>query len=359
MRVRTDEVPEPGRGTGRTSTQEARDRRLMRSPSTWTQQLSTVETVVLLAGIALLAGLAVSTTFPGGRQRLGLTSDASAALLTAAAVYSLGHLVRGLRLAILLKDPVVGVRRVMAAHLLTSGLSLLLPFRLGDLIRMRVTGVLVGSTTRGVVAIVLERLLDVGVVLGISIVAAATVSGTVYLLTPLLVLTGLFVVATIAAVTVVPDYLQALSLYLVRRPTVPGGTRLVASMERVMIVLKEAPRLMQRRTPTLVVLTALIWLAEFVALRLAMPVLADNVIRLTGVLASFLSSLSSGAVALLPGSLDRALTRPPLLSSLDNSQVETYRTVLVVPLLWASAVAGVLIRPVLTGSRRLRRRPGW
>lgn len=342
------------------STQQARDRELMRPRSMWTGQLTTVEVVVLVTGVVLLAGLALSTLLPYGRQRLGLTGHVSAALLTAAAVYALGHLVRGLRLAILLNDPLAGVRRVMAAHLLTSGLSLLLPFRLGDLVRMRVTGVLVGSTTRGVVAIVLERLLDVGVVLGISIVAAATVSGTAYLLTPLLVLTGLFVVATIAAVTVVPDYLQAMSLYLVRRPSVPGGARLVASMERVMIVLEEAPRLMQRRTPTLVVLTALVWLAEFVALRLAVPVLADNVIRLTGVLASFLSSLSSGAVALLPGSLDRALTRPPLLNTLDSAQVKTYRAVLVVPLLWASAVAGALVRPLLTGSRRrVVGRAGW
>ncbi len=64
----------------------------------------------------------------------------------------------------------------------TPGVSLLLPFRLADLFRTRLTGVLVGSTTRGVVAIVLERSLDLGVVLGI--VAAATAPGAVHLSWP-------------------------------------------------------------------------------------------------------------------------------------------------------------------------------
>lgn len=349
-----------GEVAGRLSGQHARDSALMRRRSTWSQQLSPVETAVLLAGVVVLAVLATSTASPGVRHRLGITDQASVALVAAAAVYAFGHLVRGLRLAVLLNDPVVGVRRIMAAHLLTSGLGLLLPFRLGDLVRMRVTGVLVGSTTRGVVAIVLERSLDLGVVLGITVVAAATAPGTVHLLTPLLVVTGLFLGVSVAAVTVVPDYLQAMSLYLVRRPAAPGGARLVAVMEQVMVVLAEAPRLMRRRTPTLVVLTGLVWMAELLALRLAVPVLADDVVRLTGVLAAFLSSLSSGTVALLPGSLQRALTKPPLLGALDPDQVSTYRAVLVVPLLWASAVAGVLLQPVLAGNRRrLRRRPVW
>ncbi len=351
--------PGPNPGTPM-RTQRARDMALVRRRSTWSQQLSKVEAAALLAGIVVLAGLAAGTLVPIVRQRLGLTGRASAALLGAAAIYSLGHLLRGLRLAVLLNDPVVGVRRVLTAHLFTSGLSLLLPFKLGDLIRMRVMGVLVGSATRGVVAIVLERSLDVGVVLGIAIVAAATATGTAQLLTPLLVVSSAFVVATIAAVTVVPDYLKAMSLYLVRRPAVPGGVRLVAGLERVMIVLDEAPRLLRRRTPTLVLLTGLVWSAELVALRLAVPVLADNLIRLAGVLASFLSSLSSGSIALLPGSLERALTGVPLLQVLHSSQLRVYRTVLVVPLLWASASAGVLARTALVGSRRPgRRRRAW
>lgn len=342
------------------STQRLRDCALVRRRSTLSQELSTVEAAVLIVGVGVLAGLATATLLPSGRQWLGLTGRASAALLAASLVYSLGHMVRGLRLAVLLNDPVVGLRRILMVHMLTSGVGLLLPFKLGDLVRMRITGVLVGSATRGVVAVVLERSLDVGVVLTISVVATASSNGAIHLLTPLLIVSAVFVVATIAAVTVVPDYLSSLSLYLVRRPAVPGGVRLIAGLERILVVLDEAPRLLRRRTPTLVVLTGLVWLAELVALGLAVPVLAHDLVRLSSALASFLSSLSSGSVALLPGSLERALATPPLLEQLSDIQLQAYRTVLVVPLLWASACAGVLVRRVIL--RRGwpgRRKPAW
>lgn len=336
-------------------TQQQRDAAILGRPSAWSQRLSRAETAVLFVGILTLAGLALSTLVPAGRRGLGLGSRASVTLVAAAAVYAVGHLLRGLRLAVLLNDPVVGVRRIFAAHILTSGLSLLLPFRLGDLVRMRVTGALVGSTARGVVAIVLERCLDVGVILGISVVAASA-GGSSRLFTPLLVVSGVFVVATVAAVTVVPKYLDAISLYLVRRPAAPGGARLVAGMERVMRILDEAPRLIRRRTPTLVALTAMVWLAELVALRLAVPVLADSLVRLTGALASFLSSLSSGSVALLPDALTEALSRAPQLGSVQAADLRAYRLVLVVPLLWASVAAGGAIRSALVGAGRPARR---
>lgn len=338
--------------------QRARDMDFIADRPTWPRQLSRIEAGMLTLAIAILAALAASTLLGAGRHRLGLTGRPSATLLAAALAYCLGHVVRGLRLAVLLNDPAVGVRRILATHVLTSGISLLLPFKLGDLVRMRLTGVLVGSTTRGVVAIVLERSLDVGVVLTISIVAAVTGEGAVPLLTPLLVVSGAFVLATVAAVTIVPDYLRAMSLYLVRRPATPGGARLITGLDRVMVVLDEAPRLLRRRTPTLVLLTGLVWSAELVALGLALPVLAQNVGRLSVALATFLSSLSSGSVALLPGSLEGALARVPLLAQLGNDQLQAYRSVLVVPLLWASAAAGVWAGPRLVTHHR-RKQSAW
>lgn len=326
----------------------------------WSGQLSGIERAGLLVGVTVLAALATGTLVPAGRDLLGLTTEPDGLLLAAAAVYALGHLLRGLRLVVLLNDPLVGARRILAAHVLTSGLGLLLPFKLGDLVRMRVTGVLVGSTVRGVVATVLERCLDVGVILAITIVAATTADELVGLLTPLLVLSGVFVLATVAAVTVVPGYLRALSLYLVRRPRQPPGVRLLSVLARTIDVLDEAPRLLLRRTPTLVALTGLVWCAELAALRLAVPVLGDDLVRLSGALASFLASLSSGAVALLPSTLREGLATAPLLDVLGQLQLERYRSVLVIPLLWASVGAGLALRAgLLSPVTRLRRHTAW
>lgn len=341
-------------------TQYDRDRATLDRRPSRARQLAGVERLALVAGIVVLGALAVATLVPAARARLQLTTTPVGPLVAAAAVYALGHLLRGLRLAVLLNDPVVGARRILAVHLLTAGLSLLLPFKLGDLVRMRITGVLVASTARGVVATVLERSLDVGVVLAIAVVATATSDEVVGLVTPLLVLSGAFVVATVAAVTVVPDYLRALSLYLVRRPAAPGGLRLLAGVERVMVVLDEVPRLLRRRTPTLVVLTGLVWSAELGALALALPALGGDLVRLSGALATFLSSLSSGAIALFPGGSEQALGTWPPGDMLEGLAFEQYRTVLLVPLLWASVAAGVALRTrLLTPLRRARRRPTW
>lgn len=342
------------------STQLARDLATVRRRSSWSRRLSRVESTALAAGVALLALLAVVTLLPAGRGVLRLDADVTVPLVAAAAVYVLGHLLRALRLAVLVKEPVVGTRGILSAHVLTSGLGLLLPFKLGDLVRMRVLGVLMGSTTRGAVAVILERSLDVGVIIAISLVAAATTAGSTPLVTPLLVVSVVFVLATVAAVTVVPDYLRAVSLHLVRRSDTPRHVRLVVALERVMVVLDEAPKLLRRRTATLVVLTGLVWLAELAALALAVPVLAADLARLSTALASFLSSLSSGAVALIPGALERALGHGQVLAGVDEVRLEGYRVVLVVPLIWGSALAGFLVRDVLLGRRAtVRRQPAW
>lgn len=264
-------------------------------------------------------------------------------MLAPTAVYAFGHLLRGLRLAVLLHDPVVGARRVLAVHLFTAGIGLLMPYRLGDVVRVRATGVLVGSTSRALVAVVLERLLDVGVVLGLSLFAAATAGGSMTRFAPLLVLSGVFVLLTAAAVTVLPAYLRALSLYVVRRPDAPGGEGLLGALERLLHVLDEAPHLLRRRTPMLVLLTALVWVAELTALGLAVPALGQDPVRLSRGLVSFLSSLSSDSVALLP----------------QPSQSPLYRAVLLVPLLLASSVSGVVLVRRLLPRLAWRGMPSW
>lgn len=319
------------------------DRATVQTGPVWRQRARQVEVLVLVAGVAVLVVLAVGSVTPTGRDRLQLAASWSVGLLAAALVYALGHLLRALRLAVLVHDPVVGARQILAVHLFSAGTGLLLPFRLGDVVRIRATAVLVGSTTRGVVAVVVERLLDVAVVLGLTLVAAGAAGGSLRALAPLLALSTVFVLLAAAALTVMPAYLRALSLYIVRRPDAPGGERLLTVLERALLVVDQAPQLVRRRTSTLVLLTALVWIAELSALGLAVPALGQDPVRLSQGLLSFLSSLSSGSIALLP----------------EPGQSPLYRAVLLVPLLWASAVCGVLIARRLLPRLARERRPSW
>lgn len=292
-----------------------------------TKRWHRVEMLVALAGVAGLAMLAIATLTPQGRERLDVLPSWSLPVLAAAAVYAVGHLLRGLRLVVLLHDSRVGARRILSVHLFTAGLALLLPFRLGDLPRIRATGVLVGNMSRGLVAVVLERLLDVAVVLSLGLVATVTAGGSMTAFAPVLIFSTIFVVSAVAALTLLPAYLRALSLYIVRRPQAPGGERLLEVLDRMLHIVDQAPHLLRRRTSTLVLLTTLIWMAELSALGIAVPALGGDPVQLARGLLSFLSSLSSGSVALAS----------------QPGQSPPYRTVLLVPLLWASAVSGMLL----------------
>ena len=104
------------------STQVERDRATVARRPFWHHQLSGWERVALLIGSGTLGALCLITLFPVGRKMLALSAQPTGALIGAMAVYALGHLVRGLRLSVLVSDPAVGATRILCAHVLTSGL---------------------------------------------------------------------------------------------------------------------------------------------------------------------------------------------------------------------------------------------
>ena len=319
------------------------DREVLRRPSTSRfAALTTPELVVLrvvVVAFVVLAVLAVARP-----STLGLRAPSASdvpVLLAAFVVYALNHALRALRLAVLVHGPLMRLRSVLRLHLLSAAAALLTPFRLGDLVRARLVGVFVASPSRGLVVVWLERALDVAVVIALLLVSRVGSGGAVELWSPLLLLSAGFVVVTVALVTVVPENLHAVSLHLVRRRG-PGGLRLLAAIERTLLVLAEAPHVLRRKTLTLVLLTVLIWSAELLTLALVVPALAESPQLLATGLLTLLSELASGAVAVLPGSGGELAADP------DTAGAGVlYRFVVVFSLLAAGAVAGA----VLLGAR--------
>jgi hypothetical protein len=84
-------------------------------------------------------------------------------------------------------------------------------------------------------------------------------------------------------------------------------------------------------------------MAELSALGIAVPALGGDPVQIARGLLSFLSSLSSGSVALAS----------------QPGQSPPYRTVLLVPLLWASAVSGVLLARQMLPSLIRPGRSSW
>lgn len=303
----------------------------------WTAALTTVELIVLRIMVVLLAVLVLLALFRPSALglRLGPVTERPLALAAAALAYGVNHALRALRLAVLVHDPLMSLRSVLRVHLLSAAAGLLTPFRLADLVRARLVGVFVSSASRGIVVVWLERALDVALVVGLLLLSQTGSDAALELWSPLLLLSAAFVVVTVALVTVVPDQLHAASLYLVRRRG-SGGLRVLRLLEQTLVVLAEAPKVLRRKTASLVLLTVLIWSAELLALALAVPALADGPGRLATGLLTLLSDLASGVIAVAPGSstgLDPG--------SAPSDDVSLYRFVLIVPLLAAGAIVGV------------------
>lgn len=301
----------------------------------WTRSLTTPELVVLRVVVVALGVLAVLTLVRPSALGLRLepVADRPLALVAAGLAYALNHALRALRLAVLVHDPLMSLRSVLRVHLLSVAVGLLTPFRLADLVRARLVGVFVMSTSRGIVVVWLERALDVAVVIGLLLLVQSGAS-SFEVWSPLLLLSVAFVLLTVALVTVVPEQLHAASLYLVRRRG-PGGLRLLRLMEQTLLVLAEAPNVLRRKTVSLVLLTVLVWSAELLALALAIPALADGPGRLATGLLTLLSDLASGVVAVAPGSGTGLASgeAPP-------DAVTLYRFVVIAPLLAAGTFVG-------------------
>lgn len=294
---------------------------------------------VVVCAFVVLAVLAVARP-----SALDLTRPSVAdlpVLLVASVVYALNHALRALRLAVLVHDPLMRLRSVLRLHLLSAAAALLTPFRLGDLVRVRLVGVFVASPSRGLVVVWLERALDVAVIVVLLLVSRVGSGGALELWSPLLLLSAAFVAVTVLLVTVVPENLHALSLHLVRRSG-PGEIRVLAAIERTLLVLTEAPRVLRRRTLTLLLLTVLVWSAELLTLALVVPALADSPQRLAAGLLTLLSELASGAIAVAPGSGGDLADVPGA-----KGTGALYLFVVIFSLLAAGAVAGA----VLVGSR--------
>lgn len=303
--------------------------------------LRRLERLVLGAGVLGLAALAVAvvvTPATFSLPSLGAGEDAGR-FAAATAVYALSHAFRVLRLALLTYHPGLRLRRVLQVHLLTAGLSVVLPFKLGELIRVRELGVVLGGLRAGIVTVWLERTLDAAVLALLIVVCAVALPGSLTRLTPLLVVLCVFVAATVALLTVVPANLRLVMLHLVRRRTSERGVTALVALREVLAVLRPAPERLAGRLPTLLLLSLFVWAAEVAAVSIALPRITADVSQLsTGVL-SALASVSSGSTPLMAAFGERlAEALADFGSPADPS---AYRQVLVLPALVAAAVAGV------------------
>ena len=264
--------------------------------------LREAETWLLRIAWAALVAAALLVVFAPGVFGLASVLDGDLGrLLACIAVYALGHAARFARLALLVHHPGISLRRVLQAHLLTTGLGMLLPFKLNELVRVREVGVITGSLRTGLLAVWLERTLDFCVLLVLVLITAIGIPDSLGTLTPLLTLMATFVILTVVLIAVVPENLRGIMLHLVRRPYGERSVTALRWMRAALAMLHEAPSLVRNRLPTLLLLSVIVWSAEVAVISIALPGIDLRLSELSTAMLALLSSVSTGTTPLMSG----------------------------------------------------------
>ncbi|MDB5685594.1 MAG: hypothetical protein JWR77_183 [Rhizorhabdus sp.] len=274
-----------------------------------------------------------------------------ATLIAAALAYLAGHVIRIVRLALLIGDSRLSLRQLIAVHFFTSAVNLGLPFKLGELYRIGELSTVAFGAFNALVAVWVERCFDISLVLLLLLLAIGfgPASSGAYL--AVLLISLLFVTVTLVVVTLVPDNLRRLGNHIIRRYEADWTIEALRRIAQARGLFRQLSRMLQGRYASLAVCTLMIWMFEGLSLALILIGRATPSAPITGLL-TFLSSTVEGQ------------TLPTRFAALRMGEVTemtmTYLMATQIPLLFAGLAAGIFlarqrIRLMLTLGRMRRK----
>lgn len=258
----------------------------------------------VLAGVSLLVAIVLG--FVSLSDQHVIAPSALPAAVGSIALYMAAHVVRALRLGVLIDDDRVGVRSMFIAHTFAAGVSLLIPFKLGELYRVIEIDRVIRNASepptggwqpaaRALLMVWIERVLDL-VTLAAALVMAIAMrsSGAPGLwsgFSPALLLAGAVVLATLAIFFVLPDNIESVKLYIIRRYNAPWTVGLVRTFSAVYDAIGQTPAVLERRGVTLIFLTLIVWALEVAGLSLFLPATIDTPATVLSAVGFFVSKL--------------------------------------------------------------------
>lgn len=244
-----------------------------------------------LGAIAVL--LAIGWLWPSEKGATSWT-----AVLAALLPFMLAQCLRGLRLFLLIYDRRMRFGEVFSAHFMTIPLTHLLPFKLGELLRIGILGCLLQNPSRAILAVWTERIYDIVAVL--LILAVLTISGGQGLTAhaSFIILAGSFLFISFSLFFVIPENLSMLKRYLLTRDDDPRSLTKLHYVDRLHGILRHAADVWSAHWATVTWLSAAIWLLELTWLWILLDhfghgELADFAISFAAVALNDLSQLGS------------------------------------------------------------------
>ncbi len=197
------------------------------------------------------------------------------ALVVIVPLYLVAHAVRALRLYVLLYDSRHRLRSIAAAHFYAAGVSILIPWKLGEIYRMAVINRVISDAPRAIMAVWIERFYDIlALVLIFCALAAAAPIGGWTMLAGFFLMALAFLFASFFLFLVLPENLNQLKRHLILKHNSQRTLLVLRACDRLHGLLLAASALWRRRWATVSWLSLAIWSIEMTILGLLVDRLA-------------------------------------------------------------------------------------
>ena len=189
--------------------------------------------------------------------------DAAGALAMPVFVYGLSHVLRAARLGVLLGAG--RARRLLGLYFYTAACSAVIPFKLGELVRINEIAWWSGSYWRGLLIVWIERVFDVVALGGMALFILGTGAQEPKDIGLLLWAIGGFVFLTVLFFFIVPEQICGLNLHVMRSYKGRKAVHILRMLDSCYQLFEQVRPLLAGKLVTLSLLTLFIWGAELLA----------------------------------------------------------------------------------------------
>lgn len=216
----------------------------------------------LSAGLFWLSVLAF-LAYSGLTVTHGETHGTAGALAMPVFVYGLAHALRAVRLGVLLGAG--RARRLLGLYFFAAACSAVIPFKLGELVRINEIAWWNGSYWRGLLIVWIERVFDVVALGAMALFILRTGAQEPKDIGLLLWAIGGFVFLTVLFFFIVPEQLCGLNLHVMRSYKGRKAVHILRMLDSCYQLFDQVRPLLAGKLVTLSLLTLFIWGAELLA----------------------------------------------------------------------------------------------
>ena len=190
-------------------------------------------------------------------QRVGLWK-----IVLSAFFYLFSHLLRSLRMAILINRQDISLTQLIEKQYLTNGINLIVPFRLGEIYRMYAFNQVIDNYQTSAITVITERALDFFILFIGLITTIYIVHPNLAALNIPLIIAFAFILSALFIYYVLPENIRAVNLFIAKRYSTKSAVRILSLTGRLNDIITDLKTTLSQKVMTLLVLTCIIWFCE-------------------------------------------------------------------------------------------------